>query len=249
MSKKLFVFEGRKTEDNIVKNLAQNFSEIFPDISDNENVKCAYFTTIYSLYKEVLEDEYLDLFMILKGKELNKKKLKDYKSSDFSEIYLFFDYDGHASNADDNKLLKMIEYFNNETEFGKIFISYPMVESLKYFSNTIDFQELKFEIKEGKNYKKIVNINCDKKYLDFNEFDKDIWLELIDVHLKKMNFIGNTDFSFPNNLIPQNEIFIKQLEKYINIDATVAVLSAFPIFIFDYYGYNFVSELIKENKK
>ncbi|MDD7915898.1 hypothetical protein [Polaribacter ponticola] len=245
MSKKLFIFEGQNTEINITKNLSDKFSESFTDIFTSNDVKCAYCTTIYDLYKKISEDEYLDIFMLLKEKEFNKETLKDYNSSDFSEIYLFFDYDGHAPIANDNKLLEVLGLFNEETEHGKIFISYPMVEALKHFSSTIDFKNLKVKAKENINYKKITNLNCDNKYRDFNQYNKTIWLELIEVHLKKLNFIMNNDFSIPKNNVSQKDIFLKQLEKHINIDSSIAVLSAFPLFLFDYYGLQTIKDLIE----
>ena len=51
-----------------------------------------------------------------------------------------------------------------------------------------------------------------------------------------MNFIVNDNFEMPEKIISQNEIFSKQVEKCLNNDDKVAVLSPFPIFLFDYYG-------------
>ena len=51
-----------------------------------------------------------------------------------------------------------------------------------------------------------------------------------------MNQIVNRSYSFPVAIIDQPTIFAKQSEYYISIDKTVAVLSAFPIFLHDYYG-------------
>ena len=66
--------------------------------------------------------------------------------------------------------------------------------------------------------------------------------KLIETHLKKMNEIVNNTYEFPVSIVDQLTIFNKQLEKYINIDQTVAVLGAFPIFLHDYYG----NEVIKK---
>ena len=248
-SKKLFVFEGQKTEINITKNLAKTFSKTFSDAFSSDDVKCAYCTTIYDLYNKIYEDEYLDIFMLLKEKEFNKEILKDFNRDDFAEIYLFFDYDGHTNQANDNNLLRIIDLFKEETAFGKIFISYPMVEALKHFSSTIDFKNLEVKAKEKIKYKKIVDQNGDAKYMHFNKYDKNIWIELIEIHLKKMNFIVHGSFSIPHNTISQNEIFTSQLEKYIKTDSTIAVLSAFPIFLFDYYGYNTINNLLYNKHK
>jgi hemerythrin-like domain-containing protein len=62
------------------------------------------------------------------------------------------------------------------------------------------------------------------------------WKELIDVHLKKMNKIVNNSYVFPNDVIDQLVVFNNQMKKHINLDQTVAVLSAFPVFLHDYYG-------------
>ena len=247
-SKKLFVFEGQKTEFNIIKSLADNFSDTFSDIFSSNDIRCAFCTTIYSLYKTISEDEYLDMFVLLKEKEFNKKTLQDVERKDFSEIYLFFDYDGHTSNASDKKLAEVIDFFDEETEFGKIFISYPMVEALKHLSTSIDFKHLKVPAKENIRYKKIVNENCDDKYIDFNNYTKEVWAELIDIHLKKMNFIVNNTFCVSNKMIPQIEIFESQLEKHIKIDSSISVLSAFPVFLFDYYGFRTINKLIQEKR-
>jgi hypothetical protein len=61
-----------------------------------------------------------------------------------------------------------------------------------------------------------------------------------------MNFIVKTDFTLPTNFISQSEVFEKQLEKYINMNSTVAVLNAFPVFLFDYYGFSFIVNLISQ---
>lgn len=63
--------------------------------------------------------------------------LKDIDASaDISEIYLFFDYDFHNRNLSleeiNRQVREMLETFNNETEFGRLYIDYPMVESIRY---------------------------------------------------------------------------------------------------------------------
>ena len=52
-----------------------------------------------------------------------------------------------------------------------------------------------------------------------------------------MNDLVVDVFIFPNILYPQSQVFEKQLEKYISKKCPkVAVLSAFPIFILDFFG-------------
>lgn len=160
---------------------------------------------------------------------------------------MFFDYDGHATNANDNKIKELLTLFNEETEKGKLYISYPMVEALKHYSGENEFKLLKVSAKENIHYKKQVSDECSDKFRNLTILTKENWIELTEVHLMKMNLIVNDDFVMPTELIEQSDIFKGQLTKYIEIDSTVAVLSAFPIFIFDYYGYDKINLIISSD--
>ncbi|NCB14251.1 MAG: hypothetical protein EOM78_21925, partial [Erysipelotrichia bacterium] len=216
----LFIFEGRKTEKNITDNLTKYF------VNENTIITCAYCTTIYKMYTDIIEDEFLDTFSLVKNIDTNKERLKTFKRSDFAEIYMFFDYDGHASNANDQKLSNLLEFFNEETEMGKLYISYPMVEALKHIENFDTFENLKVSCKDFKKYKKTVSKNCIESFKHYHLYQIDTWKILIQAHLSKMNKIVNEKFEFPISIIDQLTIFYKQLEKYKNIDDTIAVLSA-----------------------
>lgn len=234
----LFVFEGEKTEKKITDNLTRYF------LNENTIIQCAYCTDIYRLHKEILEDEDLDTFVLLRNIPQNTPTLSDFTREDFAEIYMFFDYDGHATLAEDEKVVEVLEIFCEETASGKLFISYPMVEALKHYRASTDFKNLKVKAKQNINYKNLVHHNSDPGLRDFNAYTKDIWATLIAQHLMKMNFIVNNDYSVPSDNSSQEVIFQNQLDKYINLDSTVGVLSAFPIFLFDYYGEKYIMEMI-----
>lgn len=119
----LFIFEGQSAEVKIVQTLEKNF------FNRSIGIKCVFDAEIYQLYKKMEENEDfpLDLDNLLKERsEKNKQELKDYNRDSFESVYLFFDYDAHSSMADDEKLKKMLSFFNNETENGMLYISYPM---------------------------------------------------------------------------------------------------------------------------
>lgn len=230
MSNILFVFEGERTEEQLVNSLTKYF------FNENTLVRCAFCAEIYQLHKTISTDGDLDTFALLKEIPQNKEILNGFQRDDFAEIYLFFDYDGHSTLANDNSLEQMLELFNEETELGKLLISYPMVESLKHFSDRINFKLLKVNAKENIKYKQIVGSECDTEYLHFSKYSKETWKKLVENHLNKMNYIVNNQFNFPTENYSQSLIFMNQREKYIDIDSTIAVLSGFPVFIFDYYG-------------
>ncbi len=175
----------------------------------------------------------------------NVDTLKSYKRNDFAEIYLFFDYDGHSDKADDNKLEQLLNFFNEETDKGKLYISYPMAESLKHIICHESFKDLNVKCKEKINYKELVSKKCLKYLQDFTRYTIDTWKQVIDTHLKKMNYIVCDLFEFPHEITTQSTIFSKQIEKHISKETPmVAVLSAFPVFLHDYYGNRKIKEMI-----
>lgn len=228
-NKILFVFEGEKTEPAIYDKIKEYF------FSENTIITCVFGTVIYALYKDLKNDDDLEVFMLLKERI---EDLKNYKNDDFSEIYLFFDYDIHSSNSSLVKLEELLKIFNNETKNGKLYISYPMVEALKHYKDLESFQNLNAIC--SPTYKKEVNGYCRENnigFLDFNTFTKNQWIELINAHLHKCNFIINDEYKFPSQEeINQLEIFENQKIKFIDEFGQVSVLSAFPVFIYDYYG-------------
>jgi hypothetical protein len=227
----LFIFEGANTEVRIINNLQKYF------INENVNVHCVYGGEIYQIFKKIKDDDDLDTFSLLKERSKeNEDILKNFNRDDFAEIYLFFDYDGHSKIADDKKIKELLTFFNEETEKGKLFISYPMVESLKHVISDEDFQNSSVECKENINYKKIVSEQAQKHLIDFSSYDIKIWKELISLHLKKMNNLCVSKFTLPDQLFTQIEIFQNQKDKFITPHKKVSILSAFPVFIHDYYG-------------
>lgn len=227
----LFIFEGGRAEEQIVSNMQKFF------VNENTIIKCVFGGEIYQIYKKIVEDPDLDTFNLIKERNIETKLiLEGYNRSDFAEIYMFFDYDGHSDKADDSKLKDLIEFFNEETDKGKLYVSYPMVESLKHICDFATFKDLTVRCKDNIGYKNIVHQTALNELSKMKNYDLDTWKNLINAHLNKANFICFDKFEFPNDLISQFTILYNQLEKFIYPASIVAVLSAFPIFLHDYYG-------------
>ncbi|OCH11038.1 hypothetical protein [Aliivibrio sp. 1S128] len=234
----LFVFEGQVTEHDIMKNM-QNY--YLNSKTDGVYLLSSNCGDIYSLYGKLQDDSDLDIFPLLKKKQANSH-LKDIKRNQISEIYLFFDYDGHAPAATDDKLLELLKHFCDETDNGKLYISYPMVESLKHVTDD-DFNSLTVKAKENIGYKKIASEQCKRENISFKKLTHDSWKSLNLAHLKKMNHLVNDKNEVPTSIYEQFTILKNQIEKHIAPNNEVAVLSSYPIFLFDYYGVEAIEEL------
>ena len=163
----LFVFEGKKSEPKLFEALKELF---FP--KRTEQFVCTYNSNIYSLYSHLVQlDVFKDENIESSGRTLSilntilQKKgdntLANILEAEISEIFLFFDYDFHESRLsleENNKhLSEMLEYFNDETANGKLYINYPMIESIKYHKELPDADFLNYIIPRN-NCKQFKNI-------------------------------------------------------------------------------------------
>ena len=254
MSKKkeyiAIISEGEKTEKQIINNLENNFTTF-----SNKIIFLSYKANIYNLFREIEEDEDIDIISLLKEKQIKANKIRNdvenidvsnINSNDISQIYLFFDYDGHTENASDEEIAKMLNKFDNETENGKLYISYPMVEALKHLKkDKLDINNYLVEAKTRINYKNFVSQNTD--YENLVNLTKEDWFFIISENLKRCLFlleIANINYEIYSNMINQESIFNKQLDKYISKEEKVLVLSAFPFFLIEYFGEEFFSLVV-----
>jgi hypothetical protein len=225
----IFVFEGKRPEINIFNNMKKYFF----NETLNTMKEIVYCNNIYELFKEINDNEYLSLFGLLQEQE-NSDNIQDIEEYDISRIYLFFDYDGHDRKASDDTIKAMLELFNNETENGKLYISYPMSEAIKHLKYDVDFKNI--IAKSENNYKNLVAENCEEIFKHPINYTEENWSYIINQHCQKANFIVNDSFTFPQNIIEQLKILLNQKDKYIDKENKVAVISAFPLFLLDYYG-------------
>lgn len=218
----LLVFEGAKTEPQIFDNLKKHY------FIENKNtvLRATFDTHIYTLWDIVKNDEFLDLFEVIRERnDKNKKELEGISRDDVSQIFLFFDYDGHVREASDESIKKMLAHFNDETENGKLYVSYPMVEAIKHLQKDCDFKDVFVNAKNKikcestqQNYKQLVNQVTN--YQDLTAFTRDIWNFVITENVKKANLIVNDLYEKPEyqvtiDELAQNQIFNYQLQKYI----------------------------------
>lgn len=251
----LFVFEGAKREPDLFRAIETLFFQ------DNQNIVCSFGNNIYELYNELQSFEGDgDIVSILKERYQGQKDspfTEDAKSSDFSEIYLIFDYDFQNKNISldvmNSQLEEMLDKFNDETDNGRLYINYPMVEAIRYTKNLPDKDYWTYVVSKKEctdsSFKSIADSFSDYKSLDFltlstrrTATEKEIrsrldnWRLLIVQNVSKANYIcsGENEMPEDKDAVSQNAKFDAQ-KVYIIRSESVSILSAFPLFLFDYF--------------
>lgn len=237
---KAFIVEGEVREPQIIDNISKvffvhgNFKIITLPAGEN----------IYMLWKKLKADDFeTDIIEVLR--ECNddiRAQLTDLSRDDFSEVYLFFDYDAHQTNlskADDaDAVVQMLKSFNNETENGKLYISYPMAEALRdYKSGVCGDRAACFvataDMKEYKNASAARSVNP-----QFKKYDFKVWKDIIDVFAMRVfclfEFADPLEYERYIEIVTPCEIY--SLEEKKMQKEGVFVLSAFPEFLVDYFG-------------
>lgn len=230
----LFIFEGEKREQKFFSS-CQNI--IFP-AANTVIIEC-YKNDIYELYKSIVnEEEFADsvnIFTVLVNQGLLSKEM--HTRQDFAEIYLFFDYDPHDDQACDEKLKKMLQIFNDETDQGLLLISYPMVEALYETEHNADLNSfIAFGVERTLcvNFKTdIAKINIKNHGHDVKKYTADRWANLFIFHCQKANFVLTNCSNFPEMPICQ-----KDLHTVISTRQVIPVISSFPLMFFSYHGQN-----------
>ena len=181
----LFVFEGKKQEPRLYKTMEYLF---FNRQTENEII-VSYCSNIYSLYQKMTEydvfgaSDSVALIQLLKEEERAHPEttnvLQELSFSDeISEIYLFFDYDVKQTDACNDltieeqhqRIEELLHYFNDETDKGKLYINYPMVESIRYFKKALPdngYKDYTVDAAIDGAFKKLVNSVSYYKNLDF----------------------------------------------------------------------------------
>lgn len=240
MNKKiLLIVEGEKTEINILGNATHGLLSL---INSDYSV-ISFASSIYELYDDYIKGKYDDIVAYLRYEKGLKIDDDILSKNAFTAIYLIFDFDPHYHKYSDAKIRALLNTFDNETELGKLYINYPMVEAFyhleklpdnNYFDRTISLKEF-----SGKKYKKLVNTTtCLKKnkisdvelcYIIWHNYKK---AKLLTKNSKELNHLKilNEQIKIKNKI---NEIY---------------VLSTFPLFLID-YNYEKTINILKEKLK
>jgi len=246
-AKVLFVLEGKQPEGNVVSRLQKAFPEELSDLS-SDLVKVIFASNIYSLYGKLKDDDgFLDVVEVLKEQYTDDEELQNLDRDAVSQVFLFFDLDIHglaqSTEQSCEQLCELVNFFNNETENGKLFLSYPMVEAINIcdVENGLMSDDRKlFSIDKCVNdgFKHFAdNLNRDSKTI-CRANSRENWLIISKANYEKamwlMHLTSEELFSVLDQM--QQAAILQHQQKLIKNDGVVATLSAFPFFLLEYVG-------------
>lgn len=240
--KLLFICEGLQDEPDFLKHM---MLKVFPDISYKIY---SYRTTIHTLASRLkneypdFDDGYHDIRLILRDNEKNQD-LRDILSGSFSDIILAFDFEPHHDHPDFDTVRRMLAYFCDSTDMGKLYINYPMMQSYKHLKCLPDPDYINRKA-FPRGYKELVGIeSC---MTDLQKYNYEIFIQIAIHNLIKIyNILRNL------RLIPDSEsyykmdwveLFDRELEIYWNTDM-VDVINTLCFFPVDYNPADFIERI------
>lgn len=249
----LFIVEGEDRDYRFVHEMSTCF--FTKGKYKSVVIKLPAAQNIYMLYELLAKDDFeSDIVEVLReAVEGAEEILKGVKRQNINEVYLLFDYDIHQNNLSqasgcgdpDQVIERMLTVFDNETENGKLYISYPMVEAL------YDYQDSKCEafykcilpvaeVGEYKTHSGTGNIKSSQR------FAIDEWKMVLNVfalRIKCLFDLDSLDYSSFRERITPISIHRAQCSS-IQTQNGLVVLSAFPELLFDYFPEYFWKSMV-----
>lgn len=195
-NKILFIVEGDNDEVSFLRRLlAKCFTGHDYEIYSYRCNIHVLAQVLYDEYPDFEEDE-IDIQLVLKSKETDKHK-RFLLSQRYRDVFLVFDYDPQHDHPHFDTVLRMLKYFSDSSNHGKLFINYPMMQSYKHFSVLPDdsFATRLVTIEECRHYKRLVGDSS--SFTDINSYSYITFVSIIVHHLRKANLLLTGNYTTP----------------------------------------------------
>lgn len=237
--------EGKDPDKKLIEHIINEFQI-------KGEVIWAKIGTIYAFYKDIKEkyDENMDIIRYIKYKYSDKIS-KEFKASEVSYVYLFFDYDLHSKlNKEYENIEKIYErineiseinnFFEDETGNGKLYLSFPMIEAYhKPIGCNYIYKEDSFEEKlvNFKNFKKKIKNEIRNRGI---ESIKSQYKEIIKFYIHNSEKILGMKFKE----VEKNKV-LKFQNELLKEENKVKIYPSIPIFLNEYYKIEKLQEKLK----
>ena len=250
---KLFVVEGLDRDYRFVNEMTACFFGDGRFCAKIINLPASQ--NIYMLYQLLKSDDFeTDLVELLRDTVSSAKDiLEGVSRQDIDEVYLFFDYDIHQNNLSqdvektpDEVIQTLLAEFNNETENGKLYVSYPMVEALYDYKSLMceSFSGCYIPANQLVDYKRLAGNGNLKSSLRFGIEE---WREVLAIFVLRIKCLFDLpDISYEDyrQEVTPASIHVREMNIRKQRDF-VFVLSGFPEFILDYFKIDFWNSFTK----
>ena len=275
----LFIVEGERLEPEVISRMGEVYGLRCDITSICTNIHILYqqlkkdegYSDVIAVLREILRSRLASLASLKTSKEQKRKNQRTQEDlakleRPFASVYLVFDSELHHRSNDtlapleviENnvaELKEMLEFFDNETDQGKLYVNYPMMESYRdcddFFDDGYKDRLVSLDILFGRTpargYKALVAArklaNVRSKQLSEAQFNR-----LTCMNVFKLNWMKNYIWSKP-----QYDEFLEQSSQNVILELehascrnlkAVAVLNTLLFFIIDYKGRDFYEKEI-----
>ena len=241
----LFIVEG---EDDEVSFLSKLYSTCF---RGNNYQIYSYQNNIHTI-AQILNSEYpdylnheIDIRLLLRSKEKDEQK-REILSRVYSDIYLVFDFEPHHDFPHFEMVRDMMDYFNDSTDRGKLFINYPMMQSYKHLGKLPDagFENRSVTIDQARYYKKIVG--DESEHTNLSLYTYPVFTAIAVHHIQKANKLLTGNYCLPEveEYLSWKGADIYNIEnELLNQHRIIQVLSTVIFLLVDYRPKHFFESL------
>jgi hypothetical protein len=267
----LFIVEGERLEPEVINRMAEVYGLRCDISSVCTNIHILYqqlkqddgYSDVIPVLQEILRSRLASLETLTPSAELKRKiaRTRDDLAKlnhTFASFYLVFDSELHHRSNDSlapldviennvAELKEMLEFFDNETDQGKLYVNYPMMESYRDCDDFFDASyrdrlvslDILFGGTPSKGYKSLVAsrrlANVRNQHISQEQFNR-----LTCMNVFKLNWMKNHLWQKPNyddflKIAQQESILELEHDSCRSLNA-VAVLNTLLFFIIDYKG-------------
>lgn len=253
MAKILLITEGKKPENRIIDSI-RNYLGYVPR-KKYDFVWGYWGAGILDLYDKLVQDEEQDYLPLLK-KRAENQELQNYCVDDFGQIFLFFDFDPQSQTEKDKmrgkekgvrnfegRISEILQKCSDETSpFGKLFLSYPMIEAYLSFPYKFECSQIEcyFDEHSSKRFAQTMHsINSSAAHRPDDLF----WKRLLAYHLYKVCLFMGLDNNYKHTAdMEQLDVYMRQQESRKKTGRYFAI-SPISLFMLSLYGSNFYDSL------
>lgn len=182
----LLIVEGQHEKYELLDLLLKCFPEIYikrENIEIFETNIYVLFDKLVKMYGEDWDNQEVDVVMLIRDM---KGYPESFKKSNFSDVFMIFDYERHDPRFSEDKICRMQDYFHDSIEVGKLYINYPMVESYMHFpewpDNSFENAQTSATMRRGNYYKNSLNHYFVTQLVDLPSKFDGILLDRFDVN-------------------------------------------------------------------